>query len=238
MIVKIKIINPNTSESMTERIRISAEAYAGKDTEIIAVNSSWGPESIETYYDEFLAIPGTLKEISKEDGADAYILACFSDPGLEAARELTDKPVLGIAEAAISLSKFIAPNFSIITILDRSKHMNKDLLKKYEELNRCVSIRATNLRVLDFDSDKEKGIEALVNESKKAVREDRAESIILGCAGFSDYVEEIQKRIEVPVIDGVRSALKFAEMLVDLGVKNSKIRTWSYPEEKNIIGFF
>ena len=100
---------------MTDSIRRCAEKYASPDTEITAVSAKTGVDSIECYVDEYLAIPAVLKEIMEGDkeGFDAYIIACFGDPGLQAAREVTDKVVLGIAESAIAAAKFISPNFSV-----------------------------------------------------------------------------------------------------------------------------
>ena len=135
--MKIKIINPNTTLSMTESVELVAKRAARPDTEVWAVSPKTGPASIECYVDEYLAIPGVLKEVIKgdrEEGADAFIIACFGDPGLQAAREVTDKPVLGIAESAITAAKFIAPYFSIVSVLDRSAKVTED------ELDRCVGV--------------------------------------------------------------------------------------------------
>ena len=111
--MKIKLINPNTTLEMTESIRLVAEKYKAAGTEIIAVSPQTGPDSIETFMDDYLAVPGVLKEIidgDRKEHADAYVIACFGDPGLKAAREVTTKPVIGIAEAAILISELIAPS--------------------------------------------------------------------------------------------------------------------------------
>ena len=97
--MKIKIINPNTTQSMTESIENLARRVARSDTQVWAVTPASGPDSIECYVDEYLAVPGVLKEVirgDREEGVDAFIIACFGDPGLQAAREVTSKPVLGI----------------------------------------------------------------------------------------------------------------------------------------------
>ena len=159
--MRIKVINPNTDEQMTESIRVTAERCCEKGTEIIAVHSPIGPQSIENYFDEYLAIPGVLQEIikgDKEEDIDAYVIACFDDPGVPAAREITDKPVIGIAEAAMATMRFIAPSFSIITVLDRSKHMNEKLARElgYSEVLR--SVRSTGMSVLDFGKNHAQGL--------------------------------------------------------------------------------
>jgi len=238
--MRIKVINPNTDEQMTESIRVTAERCCEKGTEIIAVHSPIGPQSIENYFDEYLAIPGVLQEIikgDKEEDIDAYVIACFDDPGVPAAREITDKPVIGIAEAAMATMRFIAPSFSIITVLDRSKHMNEKLARElgYSEVLR--SVRSTGMSVLDFGKNHAQGLAALERESRKAIEEDKAEGILLGCAGFVDFAKEMQERLGVPVLEGVTPAVKIAEMLVKLNYKTCKFLSYSFPEVKSFIGY-
>lgn len=236
----IKLINPNTTQSMTESIAIAGRKYARADTVVHAVSPAMGPESIECHFDEYLAIPGALEEVRRGDtteGVDAFVIACFGDPGLLAAREITDKPVLGIAEAAIATAKMIAPNFSIVTPLHRSRSLTEQVVRLHGAEPWCRSIRTTDLTVLAFDRDRECGLEVLANASRAAVEEDGAECILLGCAGFVTFVEDLQRELGVPVLDGVSPAVKLAEALVDMGLSTSKRLTWSRPETKRIIGF-
>ncbi|MGF6375750.1 allantoin racemase [Clostridiales Family XIII bacterium PM5-7] len=238
--MKIKIINPNTTQSMTDSICNMAVRYAEVDTEIVAVSPKTGPDSIECYVDEYLAVPGVIQEVIKGDkveGADAFIIACFGDPGLSAAREVTDKPVLGICESAITTAKFIAPYFSVVSVLDRSRKVTEDVVKAYGAESFCRSIRTTGLSVLDFGRNPEKGLAALAEQGRKAVEEDGAECILLGCAGFVDFVDTLRHELGVPVLDGVMPAVKLAEALVKMGAKTSKINTWKAPEVKEFKGF-
>lgn len=237
--MKIKIINPNTTQSMTDSIYHMAMKSKDADTEIECVSPKTGPDSIECYVDEYLAIPGVLQEVIKgdKDGADAFIIACFGDPGLSAAREVTDKPVLGICESAVAAAKFIAPYFSVVSVLDRSRKVTEDVIKAYGAEPFCRSIRTTGLSVLDFGKNPEKGLAALAEQGRKAVQEDGAECILLGCAGFVDFVEALKKELGVPVLDGVMPAVKFAEAMVKMGIKISKVNTWKAPEQKEIKGF-
>ena len=107
--MRIKIINPNTTWSMTEKIGACARTVASAGTEIVAVSPAMGPVSIESHYDEALAVPGLLQEIAagEREGIDGYVIACFGDPGLKAARELARGPVVGIAEAAMHLASMV-----------------------------------------------------------------------------------------------------------------------------------
>src|SRR5215475_15696437 len=115
----INVINPNTTETMTALIAQAAQASAGLNTRIVGRTSTFGPASIEGHYDEALATIGMLKAVAAGDteGAHAHVIACFGDPGLLAAREITTAPVLGIAEAAMRAASFVAIHFSVVTTL-------------------------------------------------------------------------------------------------------------------------
>ena len=169
--MKIKIINPNTTQSMTDSVENLARRVARSDTQVWAVSPASGPDSIECYVDEHLAVPGVLKEVirgDREEGADAFIIACFGDPGLQAAREVTSKPVLGICESAITAAKFIAPYFSIVSVLDRSRKVTEDVVANYGAEKFCRSIRSTGLSVLEFGRDPQRGLEALAHQGELA----------------------------------------------------------------------
>jgi allantoin racemase len=236
--MKIKVINPNTTMAMTKGIEHAAKSAARPGTEILAVSPKMGPVSIESYYDEYLSIPGVIEEVRKgeSEGVDAFVIACYGDPGLHAAREVTDKPVVGIAEASVYLASFLAARFSVVTVLPRIKTMLEELVDSYGMQKRVLSIRTTPMGVLDFERDPEAGIELLRQEGRKAVEEDHAEAILLGCAGMAEFADSLEKELGVPVIDGVVAAVKFAESIVDLGKKTSKLNTYKYPEKKEYIG--
>ncbi|MCM2533315.1 aspartate/glutamate racemase family protein [Neobacillus pocheonensis] len=236
--MKIKVINPNTTLEMTKGIEHAAKSTARPDTQILAVSPKMGPVSIESFYDEYLSIPGVIDEVKKgeQEGVDAFVIACWGDPGLQAAREVTDKPVIGIAEASVYLASMLAARFSVVTVLPRIKTMLEDLVDSYGMSKRILNIRCTPLGVLDFERDPEGGMEALRQEGKRAVEEDNAEAILLGCAGMAEFADSLEKELGVPVIDGVVAAVKFAESIVDLGKKTSKLKTYKYPEKKEYVG--
>ena len=237
--MKIKIINPNTTQTMTNDIELAGKRYARTDTEVYAVSPATGPESIESMYDEYMAIPGVLSEIIKgdrEEKADAFIIACFGDPGLMAAKEVTDKPVVGIAQAAFATAKMIAPNFSVVYVLDRAEQVVRDVVHLHGMERFCRSCRSTGLGVLDFERDRSAGLRALAEQGRRCVEEDGAECVVLGCAGFVQFVDALNAELGVPVIDGVSPAVKMCEALVDMGCKNAKRNLWSNPEPKEILG--
>src|SRR4051812_2427121 len=113
--MRILLVNPNTTASMTEKAAIAARAVAASGTEIIAATSRMGPVSIEGHYDGAIALPGLLAELSdrRAEGYDAAIIACFDDTGLEAARSFCDVPVLGLCESAVATAGFLAQRFTV-----------------------------------------------------------------------------------------------------------------------------
>lgn len=236
--MKIKVINPNTTLEMTRGIAEAGGLAARPGTEILAVSPESGPASIESYYDEYLCIPGVLDEIKKgeEEGADAYVIACYGDPGLQAAREVTSAPVVGIAEASMYLASMLAARFSIVTVLPRIRTMMEELVASYGMAHRVVSIRTTPLGVLDIERDPEASWAMVRDDARRAVEEDGAEAVLLGCAGMAEFAASIEDELDVPVIDGVVAAVKFAEGMVDLGKKTSKRKTYRPPERKSFTG--
>jgi allantoin racemase len=193
--MRILVINPNTTQSMTETIADAAVRVSNPGTEILAVTSSMGPVSIEGYYDEVFAVPGLLLEIAKAPalGADAAIIACFDDTGLDAARALADIPVIGICEAAVSAIAFIAQRFTIVTTMERSRLPLEHLVHRYGMSSRC-NVRAADIPVLSLEEPGSNARERLREEISLALKNDRAEAIVLGCAGMADLTAELRIR--------------------------------------------
>ncbi|WP_032926172.1 aspartate/glutamate racemase family protein [Mesorhizobium loti] len=231
--MQILVVNPNTTASMTETIAAAARGVAGGWTEIVAVTSSMGPASIEGYYDEALAVPGLLMEIAagERQGAQAAIIACFDDTGLDAARAMATIPVLGICEAALSLASFIAQRFSVVTTTDRSRVPVEALVQRYGMAGRA-RVRAADIPVLALDDPASGAVEKLRGEIARAIEEDRAEAIVLGCAGMADLAHRLQEEFSLPVIDGVGAAVKQAEALIALGLSTSKRGAYASPLAK------
>ncbi|WP_430257866.1 aspartate/glutamate racemase family protein [Neorhizobium sp. IRS_2294] len=235
--MRILIVNPNTTASMTATVADSAARVANSDTQIHAVTSSMGPVSIEGYYDEVFAVPGLLVELAKGEkaGADAAIIACFDDTGLDAARALANIPVIGICEAAVSATAFIAQRFTIVTTMERSRLPLEHLVHRYGMSGRC-KVRAADIPVLSLEDPTSNARERLRAEIALALKEDKAEAIVLGCAGMADLTAELRAEFGVPVVDGVAAAVKQAEMLVALGLLTAKNGGYATPVNKPYVG--
>lgn len=232
----VKLINPNTTASMTEAMRVAACSVAAPGTRIVAATSRSGAASIEGHYDEALSVVGLIDEIRDGEAADAYVIACFGDPGLLAAREVTTAPVLGIAEAAMHAASFVATGFSVVTTLARTRVIAEHLVRNYGMEHHCRRVRATELPVLELDRPGSNAREIILAECRAALDEDNSGAIVLGCAGMAGLVEFLEDQLQVPVIDGVVAAVKFAEALVGIGLRTSKHGDLAYPLPKPYAG--
>lgn len=233
--MRIMVINPNTTASMTARMVEAAAAIAGPETQLVPATSASGPPSIEGHYDEALSVAGLL-DIIRRAPADAYVVACFGDPGLLAAREATTAPVIGIAEAAMHMASFVATGFSIVTTLGRTRIIAEHLVHRYGMERHCRRVRAIELPVLDLERP-DLDIGAIVEaECRRALAEDGSGAIVLGCAGMADLATALTARLGVPVIDGVAAAVKIAEGLVGMGIGTSKHGDLAQPLPKTYCG--
>ncbi|MDR3497139.1 MAG: aspartate/glutamate racemase family protein [Ancalomicrobiaceae bacterium] len=238
--MKIHVVNPNTTQSMTEKIAEAARAAASPGTEIVATQPAMGPASIEGYYDEAFAVPGMLAVMREEErrGAEAHVIACFDDTGLDAARAMASVPVVGIGEAAYHAASLIAGKFAVVTTLARSIPPLQHNLVRYGLISRCASIRAAGIEVLALEDPSSGAVEKLEAEIEAAKLHDRAEAIVLGCAGMADLAAKLSAAHGLPVVDGVAAAVAFAEALVRLKLKTSKLGGYASPLPKSYAGGF
>ncbi len=238
--MKILVINPNTTGSMTEKIGVAARAVANPTTEIVTLNPNKGPVSIEGHYDGAYAVPGILELVrqGEVEGFDGYVIACFDDTGLDAAREVARSPVLGICEAAMYTAAMLGTSFSVVTTLPRSIGIIEHLAVKYGMERFCRKVRSAEIPVLALEAVGSDAACRVRDEVKNAIAQDRAECILLGCAGMTDLAKWLSSETGVPVIDGVAAAVKLVEALVGLGVTTSKVGSYSFPLPKPYIGDF
>ena len=236
--MRLRVINPNTTWSMTRTIGDAARAAVSPDVEVEAVSPSMGPVSIESHADEALAAVGVMDEIRRgeADGCDGYVVACFGDPGLDAARELASGPVVGVAEAAFHAASFLGRSFAIVTTLSRTLGRARDLVDLYGFTRACTAYRACEVPVLGLDSDPDAAYRALETECLRTVEEVAPDVIVLGCAGMAGMCNRLQERLGMPVIDGVAAAASMAEALVRIGARTSKRGEFAQPPAKQVVG--
>jgi allantoin racemase len=236
----IHVVNPNTTQSMTDKIGAAAQKAAAADTHVLVTQPDMGPVSIEGYYDEAYAVPGMLARISEAEAkfVAGHVIACFDDTGLDAARALATAPVIGIGEAAFHAASLVAYKFSVVTTLSRSIPAIEHNLVRYGLATRCAKVRAAEVAVLSLE---EPGSQARVRISQEidaAKREDCAEAIVLGCAGMADLARDLSREHGLPVIDGVAVAVGLIEMLSRCGIVTSKWGGYAKPLPKTYTGMF
>jgi allantoin racemase len=230
----IAVINPNTTAAMTDKMAECAWSVVDESTLVLAVTNLSGPASIESHYDEALAVPGLLAEVVRGEaaGVDGFVIGCFGDPGLDAAREVASGPVVGIAEAAFHVASMLGRSFSIVTSLGRTIGQAEHLVRRYGFADRCRSIYACEVPVLELDEPGSEARKMVINNCRRAVEFDEADSVVLGCAGMSDFCADVSEQVGVPVVDGVTAAVVLVESMVKLGLKTSSRSEYAAPLPK------
>jgi allantoin racemase len=236
--MRILVVNVNTTESITDTIAQQARAVASPGTEIVGLTPYFGAESVEGNFESYLAAIAVMDRVMAYDQPfDAVIQAGYGEHGREGLQELLNVPVVDITEAAASTAMFLGHAYSVVTTLDRTVPLIEDRLKLAGLYQRCASVRASGMAVLELEEDPQAAMEAIVRQAELAIREDKAEVICLGCGGMAGLDEQIRQRTGVPVVDGVTAAVTIAESLVRLGLSTSKIRTYATPRPKKVIGW-
>lgn len=238
--MRILIVNPNTTDTMTRKIGAAGRAAAFPGTEVAAVNPDHGPVSIEGYYDEAFSVPGAIECVVQgtTEGYQGFVLACFDDSGLDACRAAVAPPVVGICEAAMQTASLLAHSFSIVTTLPRSIPVIEALAFRYGMERRLRRVRAADVPVLELEQPGGDAAMRVRAEVLRAVEADRAEAVILGCAGMTDLAAWLARETGVPVLDGVACAVKLVEGLIGLGVATSKLGGYAAPRSKSYRGRF
>lgn len=237
--MKILLLNPNTTASMTQAIAAAARAVAAPGTQVSATQPGFGPVSIESHYDEAFAAAGVAEQVrlAAGDPPDATVIACFGDPGLDAAREALEGPVLGIAEAAFHVASLLATGFSVVTTMTRTCVMAERLVQRYGFERSCRGIHGTDIPVLALEQAGEPLLRQIEEAARSALARDRSGAIVLGCAGMAPLCATLSGRLGVPVVDGVAAAVKLAEAVVGLGLRTAKRGDYAPPLAKPFTGW-
>jgi len=205
--MKVLIINPNSDVEMTKAIDESARNFV-KDRFILeTVSLGDSPAFVGSYEDIAMVGKGLVECIKRnQDKYDAFVIACHLDPNLDAAKEVTNKLVIGIGEASMKMASLLGRNFSVIGSSNKTTHLKKELATKYGLKKYLNSVRTPDESAQNFTLE-----EKLIFAAKKAVEEDKAEILVLGCAGFAGIDKSIEKIVKVKVLDGIVCALMMAE---------------------------
>ena len=235
--MNIILINPNTTEAMTARMHAAVSPLVAEGVRLTAITADYGAPSIEGYYDEVFAVPPMIEVLKPmADQVDGVVVGCFDDTGVDALRCLLDVPVVGICQAAMQAAAVVANKFSIVTTLPVSVPALENLVLRYGFDRLCGRVRAADIPVLDLEENTEKASQLISAELERALADDGAEAIVLGCAGMVELSRSLTERYGVPVIEGVGAAVKLVEGLATLGISTSTRGGYARPRQKTYSG--
>jgi allantoin racemase len=196
----ILVVNPNTSQGMTEAIDRVAQGAAGSSAQVVTIRSRRGPYTIEGALDAALATAGMLEVVAAyRDPFDAVVVACFGDPGVDALRMLVQVPVIGIGAASFLQAACFSPQFAIVTPVAGTPARYAAFAAAMGLTRQFVGTYQTPLSVADFESEDPAVLETLVFHAEQAVK-DGAECVLFGCAGIADQIHDIEARVGVTCI--------------------------------------
>ena len=231
--MKLLLINPNISESVSELIRQEAMRSASPGTQVRVATARFGVAYIETRFESLIGAYATA-ELAAEHHADvdAVVVAAFGDPGLGGLREALPIPVTGLTEAALASAHLLGHRFSIIAISQRIQAWYREVVDSYGFGARLASIRALDRPLSSIGGVQEEHAGALKALAERAVRDDGAEVIVLAGAPLAGLARSIKGELPVPVVDGVSSAVRHAESLVALQPGLARLGSFAPPPTK------
>ncbi len=215
--MRLLLINPNISDSVSELIRAEARRSASPGTEVEVLTAPFGVAYIETRFEALVGAYATAQLAAEHGGrADAIVVAAFGDPGLAGLREVMTVPVTGMTEAALASAHLLGHRISIIAISQRIQAWYREVVEAYGFGSRLASIRALDRPISAIGGVQQEHAQALKSLAERAVDEDGAEVIILAGAPLAGLARSLEGQLPVPVVDGVSSAVRHAETLAAL----------------------
>lgn len=235
--MRLLVVNPNISESVTELIRTEALRVAAPSTEIVVRTAAAGVEYIETRLESLLAAPAVAQLIAEEaGGVDAVVVAAFGDPGLPALKELVPVPVIGITEAALCTAALLGGRFSVVAISERITAWYRECVQRNGLESRLASIRSLRESLPDIGSVQEDFGPHLLRLAHEVVDRDGADVVILAGAPLAGLARQIGDAIPVPVVDGISAGVLQAETLVRLAPGTHRRGSFAPPPAKRHAG--
>jgi len=228
---KILVINPNTNPKNTAVIARAIEPFKPVGVEVDTVSPDKGPVGLESYYHNYLASVNVHERIiqAEKEGYDGIVIACFGDPGIEAAKELVDIPVVGITEASYALAGILGTKFLVIVSADTAVPRQIRYLKALGIPDYQYAVRPIGLTVLGVMADRVNAKELIANNCEAALKETGSEVIVMGCSGFSGLRKDLEKMLNVPIIDPVVAGVHVCNTLINMGLAQSKVSTYKTP---------
>jgi allantoin racemase len=214
----ILVVNPNSTQAVTDSIDKAMEPLRLLGgPEIAALTLTEGPPGIESQSDADAVIMPLLQLIREQDReAAAFVVACFSDPGLHAAREVTEKPVLGIAECGILTALTLGHRFGVIAILARSVPRHLRYIAAMGVKDRLAGDLPIELGVTAL-ADERTTLRRMIAVGRQLRDQHGADVLVMGCAGMARYREALEESVQIPVVEPTQAAVAMALGRVRLG---------------------
>ncbi len=215
--MRILVINPNISESVTNLIAQESRRVASPETELLFATAPFGVEYIETRMEALIGGYASACVAAERHGEyDGVIIDAFGDPGLLGIKEMLNVPVVGMTEAALASACLLGQRFSIIAISSRIKAWYLETVERSHLTTRLASIRSLNDTLRNIGTVQEDHAERLKELAIEAVEKDGADVIILAGAPLAGLARSLEGQLPVPVVDGVSSAVRHCESLIAL----------------------
>jgi allantoin racemase len=228
---KILVINPNTNPKNTAVIAKAIEPFKPEGTEVDTVSPAKGPIGLESYYHNYLASVNVHDRIiqAEKEGYDGVVIACYGDPGIEAAKELVNIPVVGITEASYALARLLSTKFLVVVSAETAVPRQIRYIKSLGISDFQYDVRPIGLTVLGVMSDRMSAKDLIANNCEIALKETGSELIVMGCSGFSGLRADLEKQLNVPIIDPVVAGVHVCNSLIQMGLSQSKVSTYKTP---------
>ena len=227
---RLLVVNSNTSSLATERIRAGCAPHVDAATQVTYVNTEAGPQGIDSLLDRAIAGLETVRVIAQHRTVfDAFVVACGSDPGLDVARQVTDRPVVGIAEAAMLMACTLGAKFSVLIPMRSETTAMEELVRHYGLSSRLASIEALELTTAEMIGGVDLLRQRVVRAAQTVADRDLAEVVIMTGSVMAGLEQDVTREVGIPALSGMVCGIKLAETLVDLGVRTShrhKYRTF------------
>lgn len=235
--MRLLIVNPNISESLSQLMEDTARRAAAPDTEITMLTAPFGVEYIETRFEAIIgAYAAATMVAERAAGHDAVVIAAFGDPGLAGIREILDVPVIGVTEAALASACLLGSRFSIVAISRRITAWYRESVEQNGLIGRLASIRSLDRPLGDVASVQTDNAARLKELCMDAIEHDGADVIIPAGAPLSGLARTIAADIPVPLVDSVSSAVRHAESLVAMKTGAARAGSFVRPPTKPVKG--
>ena len=220
--MQLLLVNSNSTTAVTDRMVETARTVASPNTMINGITAS-GSAVIRSHFDFAEAAVQTVLALKKNaPGHDAAIIGCFGDPGLKAARQELDIPVVGLAEAAMLMACTLGGRYSVITFGQHNEINVADLAYSYGLYPRLASVRIANVSHSAILGDPGQALDACAEAGNQALIQDGADVLILGGGPVAGMAPQVSAMLNVPVLDSIACATKLAESLAACGYKTSR----------------